>query len=126
MTVAIGMYCIGGVFVCADSHVVTQDGYVSSGYKLAGTECTIGSFVIANASNDGNAANMVAKEILKDLSIASDEWNIEPVIKGTMMAWHSGYVQGNPPSMQFILAARLGKMTRRLYFCEPPNTVLRS
>jgi hypothetical protein len=124
LTVALGMFCIGGIFVSADSHVVSQDGIVTSGYKLNGIECGVGSFVIANSSNDGNAANMVAKDILDDLSKSSDRWNIEPVIKKTMGAWHSGYTQGNPPSMQFILAGRIGKQSRRLYFCEPPNTVL--
>lgn len=125
MTVALGMYGIGGIFVCADSHVVTQDGLVTSGYKLGGSQCGNGSFAIANASDDGNAADMVAQEILDALSKNNDRWNIEPVIKDTMKAWHSGYTQGKPPSMQFILATRIGLQNRGLYFCEPPNTVVR-
>jgi hypothetical protein len=85
-----------------------------------------GSYVIANASEDGNAANMVAKEILDALArSATDRWNIEPDIKKTMKEWHAGYTQGKSPSMQFILASRTGIQNRGLYFCEPPNTVLR-
>ena len=126
MTVALGMNGIGGVFVCADSHVVTQDGLVSSGYKLGGIECGNATFVIANASEDGNAANMVATEILNALAKSStDRLSIESAIKRTMEAWHSGYSHNKPPSMQFVLGTRVGQQHRALYFCEPPNTVLR-
>jgi len=124
VTVAIGMYCMGGAFVCADSHVVSDDGIVTQGYKLNGIECEFGTFAIANSSNDGNAANMVANEILKALARLNDESKIESAIKRTMGAWHSGYTHSAAPSMQFILAARVGQMARRLYFCEPPSTVL--
>lgn len=124
MTVAIGMYSIGGVFVCADSHVVSTDGIITPGFKLNGIECTSGSFAIANSSDDGNAANMVAKEILDGLARCSDPWIIEPAIKKTMTEWRSAYTHAQPPAMQFALAARLGENTRRLYFCEPPNTVV--
>jgi hypothetical protein len=124
MTVAIGMYSIGGVFLCADSHVVTTDGIITQGFKLNGTQCVIGSFIIANSSDDGNAATMVAKEILDGLARAGDPWIIEPIIKKAMTEWHSAYTHGQSPQMQFALAARLGKNTRRLYFCEPPSTVL--
>lgn len=124
MSVALGMYSIGGVFVCADSHVVSTDGIVTSDFKLQGIECGIGTFVIGNAADDGNAANMVAKEILDALARCPDKWMIEPVIKKPMTEWHAGYTQGKPPAMQFVLAARLGTATRRLYFCEPPNIVV--
>lgn len=124
MTVALGMYSIGSVFVCADNHVVSTDGFVTSGFKLNAIECVIGSFAIANAANDANAANMLAEEILNELAKTADGWVIEPAIKKAMTEWHSGYIQGSPPSIQFVLVARLGNNTRRLYFCEPPNTVL--
>jgi hypothetical protein len=124
VTVALGMYSIGGVFVCADSNVVSTDGIVTVGFKLQGIECGAGTFVIANASSDGNAATMVAKEILDGLARCSNPWTIEPAIKTPMSEWHSAYLQSDRPSMQFVLAARPGIATRRLYFCEPPNTVV--
>ncbi len=124
VTVALGMFSIGGVFVCSDSHVVSTDGIVTDGFKLNGIECNVGTFVIGNASDDGNAANMVAKEILESLAKCSDQWIVEPAIKQPMMEWHSSYTQSTRPPMQFVLAAKLGNATRRLYFCEPPNTVL--
>jgi len=111
-------------YLYADSHAVGTDGIVTSGYKLNAIQCTPGSFVIANASDDGNAATMVAKDILRRLERSSDPWNIEVVIKDRMRDWHSGYKSSAPPSMQFILGARLGQMTRRIYFCEPPNMVV--
>ncbi len=122
MTVAIGMYAIGGLFVCADSHVVSGDGIVTHGSKLKGIECGNGSFVIANASDDGNAADMLAQDILDSLQGARSQLN--SAVKKTMKAWHSGYVHSRPPSVQFVLGATIGK-SRGIYFCEPPNTILR-
>jgi hypothetical protein len=126
MTIAIGAYCIGGLLVCADTNVVAYpDNTVTSGHKVAAVECGDRSYVIANASNDGNAGNMIAKEILDELSKSStDRWNIEPTIKAAMQRWHSGYTQGNPPQVTFVLAANTGLQHRRLYYCEAPNTVL--
>jgi len=126
VTVALGMTSMGAIFVCADSNVVTNDGMVISGYKLAGRELgASGSFVIANASDDGNASNMVAEEILEELSKGENRRNLEATVKKVMKRWHSSYVQGTPPPMQFVLAVRSGMQSRSLYFCEPPSTVLK-
>jgi hypothetical protein len=81
-----------------------------------------GSFVIANAGNDGNAADMLAGDILDALSTTTGE--LATAIKKTMKAWHAGYVHSQPPSMHFVLGVTVGQ-NRGLYFCEPPNTVLR-
>ena len=123
MTVAIGMYGIGGLFVCTDSHVVSSDGIVTSGFKLSGTECGNGTFVIGNAADDGNAATMLAQDILD--SLEKSKGQLGPAIKKTMKEWHSGYVHSKAPSVQFILAVRIAPQHRSLYFCEPPNTILR-
>lgn len=127
MTVCIGMYGIGGLLVCADSHVITgDDGIVSSTCKLGGVQCGSGSFVIGNAADDGNAANMLATEIIEALSKSSaSRGNIEPIVKKVMKDWHSGYVHSKAPQIHFALAARFAPQNRCLYFCEPPNTVLR-
>jgi hypothetical protein len=127
MTVAIGMYFVGGMIVCADTNIVSDpDRIVTSGCKICGMQCGNGSYVIANASNDGNAGNMIASEILDALSKSStDRWNIEPTIKATMQSWHSGYSQGYPPQMTFVLAANTGLQHRQIYICEAPNTVLK-
>ena len=123
MTVAIGMYGIGGLFVCADSHVVSGDGIVTSGFKMNGAICGNGSFVIGNAGNDGNAATMLAQDILDALTKAKG--TLGDAIKKTMKEWHSGYVYNTPPSVQFALAVRAAPQNRALYFCEPPNTIVR-
>jgi hypothetical protein len=124
MSVAIGMYFIGGMIVCADTNVVCGDGIVTSGDKLAGVECGDRTYVIANTGNDANASSMLAREILDDLSKSTtDRWHIEPTIKKRMKAWHSSYTQGSPPETSFILAANTGLQNRRLYLCEPPSTV---
>jgi len=119
------MTCMGAIFVCADSNVVSNDGMVVSGYKLAGRESrTLASYVIGNASDDGNASNMLAEEILDELSARDNRNNIESIVKRIMKSWHSSYTSSAAPPMQFILAARTGLQSRRLYFCEPPSTVL--
>lgn len=123
MTVAIGMYGIGGLFVCTDSHVVSSDGIVTSGFKLSGITCGNGSFVIGNAADDGNAATMLAQDILDALEKSKGQ--LGPAVKKTMKEWHSGYVHSKAPSVQFILAVRIAPQHRSLYFCEPPYTVLR-
>lgn len=121
MTVAIGMYCMEGVIVCADTNVVSTDGVVTPGRKIAARRAVNGSsFVIANASNDGNAANMLGNEILD--ALANNPSDVEAV-KTKMHEWHRGYSQGNAPQMSFVLASVIST-NRRLYFCEAPNTVL--
>lgn len=121
VTVAIGMYGVGGVFVCADSHVISGDGTVTWGTKVKGRGSSNGSFVIANAADDGNAADMLAEEILDALTNTRGELGAS--VKKTMKTWHAGYVHSKPPSIQFVLGVVVGK-SRGLYFCEPPNTVL--
>jgi hypothetical protein len=124
VTIAIGMYFMGGMIVCADTNIVSDDGIVISGGKLHGAECRNRTYVIANSGNDANASTMLAKEILDDLSNgATDQWNIEPIIKKRMMAWHASYTHGTPPATSFILAANTGLQHRQLYVCEPPSTV---
>lgn len=125
MTIAIGAYFVGGLIVSADTNVVATDGIVTSGKKVSGVEYGHSSFVIANAGDDGNAGDMLAGEILNALSGDADIWKIEPTIKKVMKDWHSGYAQGNPPQLSFVLAASTGRQYRRLYFCEAPNTVLK-
>jgi hypothetical protein len=124
VSVVIGMYGIGGVFVCADSHAISTDGIVTETCKLAGTQGGRGSFVIGNAADDGNAANMLAREILDAINSSPRTEPVESVVKRTMKDWHAGYVYSKAPSTQFALAARSGRQNRALYFCEPPNTVL--
>lgn len=123
MTVAIGMYGIGGVFVCADSHVVSTDGIVTYGCKIKGIESKNVSFVIADAGDDANAADMLADEILD--ALRRTRGHLGSVVKKTMKAWHAGYVHNKPPSTQFILALCTGPESRGICFCEPPNTVVR-
>ncbi len=124
MTIAIGTYFVGGMIVCADTNVVSADGIVTSGSKVEGYEFPDKTYVIANSGNDANASSMLAKEILASLSKSTiDRWNIEPTIKKTMTKWHSSYTHGKQPEINFILAANTDRQNRRLYYCEPPNTV---
>src|SRR5438105_7527298 len=107
MTIAIGAYFRGGMIVCADTNIVATDLVVKSGCKISVRDCRNGdSYVIANASDDGNAGTMLSQEILDALSGVSVD--LEQTVKTTMRNWHSGYPQGAAPQMNFVLAAKTG------------------
>jgi hypothetical protein len=125
LTVAIGTYFIGGVIISADTNVVATDGIVTSGEKVLGVRSRSGSYAIANAAEDGNAANMLGQEIIDELARRrNDQLTIEVLVKRKMRDWHSAYTQNTAPPVSFVLAASVGNGDKRLYFCEPPNTVL--
>jgi hypothetical protein len=123
MTLAIGAYFVGGMIVCADTNVVFTDDNVITGEKLRALELGDRTYVIANAAYDGRAGTMLATEILERLSDSTERFKIEPIIKKVMTAWYSKYLQFQPPELSFILAARAGLQNKRIFLCQPPNTV---
>ena len=123
-----------GFILCADTKIVASDGVTTYGTKLNCTQSMSGEyFAIANASEDGNAADSLAHEILTTLvkSVpgntpmmpAAAQQLVGPSVKKVMTEWHKSYTQSLPPSIQFILGCA-GDLHHSLYFCEPPSTVL--
>lgn len=134
MTIALGAICVGGIIVAADTNVVLEDGSKTQGCKVATALSTTGSYVIANASMDGNAAKTLVAHLVSDLENNELESlrDVEGIVADRMTQWASAHTKS--PSVQLVLAAKVARETTAdfpderglaLYFCEPPNTVLR-
>jgi hypothetical protein len=67
MTIAIGALCSDGLIVAADTLVVMSDGATSIVVKVHTGMSPTSSFVIANATEDGNAANTLIPDIISEL-----------------------------------------------------------
>ncbi len=125
MTIAIGAEFEGGVAVCADTKIVATDGATTHGSKVfvSVTQKQM-AYAIANAAEDGHAADMLAGE-LSSAACASENWaDLQKKLKQTMTDWYLGFGTVKPPVLHFLLSYG-GKEQSGLFFCEPPNTVLR-
>lgn len=134
MTIAVGQICTYGSIKCAlvasDSRVVATDLATTSGSKMhlsiGFDEGTIKSCsAIANASEDGRAATMLASDITS--ALADDDVKDIPQalteVKRVMTEWHSAYGSGRPPSMEFVLGIGGIGGHSGLFYCSPPNTI---
>jgi 20S proteasome alpha/beta subunit len=124
MTIAIGASFEGGAVVCADTKIVATDGATTNGSKvtLALTPKKM-AYAIANAAEDGNAANMLASEMTSAACSAANWTDLVKRVKQTMTEWYSGFGAARPPALHFLLSHG-GNEHSGIYFCEPPNTVL--
>ena len=130
MTIAIGVpfeyQDLKCALVCADTKVTATDGATSSGAKVSiSLSSRSTSFAIASACEDADAAKMLGEEIMNGLCEKGDNFfNISAVVKEIMTEWHAAYHGGKAPDIQYVLAAGVGEFCG-LFFCSPPNTVLR-
>jgi hypothetical protein len=131
MTIAMGAYCAGGIVLCADTTIIAGD-QKWQGLKMSHVMGKSGSFAIANASQDLNAANTLVRNLMDDLrdTEIKNRHQLESLVTSKMTKWSKAFQIGHP-STQFILAAYLnGSVIAEdgllLYFCEPPNTILLS
>lgn len=124
MTIAVGFLCTEGVIVAADTCIITQDLKKKEGPKVGAAYTANGTYAIANAADDGNAANALAVKILKDLEQNNYEnrGNVEAVVANHMSNWWAGFGQNKPPNVSFVLGSVI-KGTPGIYLCEPPSTV---
>jgi hypothetical protein len=130
MTIAIGAPFrygeVKGALVCADSRIVSTDLATKWGTKthLSLTPRKT-AFAIADASEDGDAAKMLAGEITSALckDAVDNLGKVSEIVKAQMTEWYSAYGVNRPPATQFVLAASVGGHCA-LYQCSPPNTVL--
>jgi len=133
MTIALGALCVNGLVIAADTNVVMDDGSKSQTMKVETLKKPEGGFVIANAAMDGNAAKTLVSNILADIkgNHITDLAYFESLLTDRMTLWASAH--SKPPSVQFVVGASLGPVPEHrhdlriaaLYFCEPPNTVVR-
>ena len=124
MTIAIGMLCQGGAIVCADTKVIATDNSVTKGQKLYLRVAPCGSYVIADAANDANAALTLIRRImaLLDKATITSFSELDDVIRQAMTKWSRAFAQ--VPSTQLIVASSIKDQKVDLCFCEPPNTIV--
>lgn len=126
MTIAIGALYQGGIIISADTNVICSDGSRQQTRKVEATCNGDGCFAIANASEDGNAAKTLVSHLIADLlANPVNSWAyLESLVADRMTHWAGAFQ--TPPSVQLVLGARLNDGSGlALYFCEPPNTVVR-
>jgi len=127
MTLAIGMACQRGLVLAADTRVSYADGTVSDMEKLCSFTTPAGMFAIAQSSHDANAANSLVRNIQyafehQNLELSAFD-TLETLIEMQMQRWYVP-THDNRPTVHLLVGMCLeGNLDRRLYFCEPPNTV---
>ncbi|HVB33739.1 MAG TPA: hypothetical protein VNJ52_05115 [Patescibacteria group bacterium] len=129
MTIAIGMLCHGGAILAVDGRATDLDGTVTRGRKLCVVNNAQGiSFGIATAADNLNAAETVVREISTRIigkAKTIKKWaQVERCIKEKMTEWARAYGQNPFPRTNLIAGITIAGQGTRLYFCEPPNTVL--
>jgi len=126
MTIALGMLYGGGAIVAADSQLVYQDGSKTRGRKVCKVNLAHIAFAIAESSDDANAADTLVRSIAGRLGDPKTiSWiKFESEIASQMTEWHSAYGHSTPPVTKLIIGATIPKAGTRIYFCEPPCTVL--
>jgi 20S proteasome alpha/beta subunit len=125
MTIAIGYLCHRGIVVAADTAIVIPPSQLMEGKKLVPVWGRSGNFAIANSSEDGHATATLEAEFINDLEAAEirDYRQLSGMFKLRMTEWSTDFGARTPPSMQFIVGAKLLGKDPKLFFCEPPNTV---
>src|SRR6516162_9632019 len=67
MTIALGALCAGGLIIAADTAIIADDGSKTYGLKVHQGMSKTGCYVIASATQDGNAAKTLTIQILDEL-----------------------------------------------------------
>jgi hypothetical protein len=134
MTFAVGMLSSGGVVIAADSQITYGSGTTEHVCKVRAELTSSGSYAIAYAADDANAAESLVDEIAQDLAMRDPKSlvGVESVIRDAMKKWASVYtVAGDRPLISLIVGAFVKETPPAnpkdigLYLCEPPATVVR-
>jgi len=126
MTIALGMLCGGGAIIAADSKSINSgSGMTARGRKLAVVDTKQIAFAIAESSEDANATETLVRKISARLGRqkTSDWSHVESDITDAMSEWDSAYTQ-KPPDTQLVAGITMPGSGTRLYFCQPPNTIV--
>src|SRR5690242_9207425 len=92
MTIAMGAYCAGGIILCADTTIIAGD-QKWQGLKMSHVMGKVGSFAIANSSEDVNAANTLIRNLmdaLRDTEIKNRQ-QLESLVTSKMTKWAKAY-----------------------------------
>jgi hypothetical protein len=126
MTLAIGMECRGGIILAADTRASYADGSVAEIRKVTHLTTTTGMFAIAQSSEDANAASSLVRILEYALQNQPNisTVTLESLIEEQMRSWYAP-IYDNRPTVQLLIGACLSSDgERRLYFCEPPSTIV--
>ena len=126
MTIALGMLCGGGAIIAADSKSINSgNGMTARGRKLAIVDTKHIAFAIAESSEDANATETLVRKISARLGRQKEsDWNtVESDITDAMGEWDSAFTQKSPDT-QLIAGITMPGSGTRLYFCQPPNTIV--
>jgi hypothetical protein len=126
MTLALGFVCKEGVILAADTRFSYDGGQVQEGVKIFEISLPSGQYAVAHSSEDAFAAESLINEIHRNLEESKPDSfpKFETTIKDTLRKWYV-YEQENHPRMDFLMAARVeGEQSPKMYFCQPPNTVI--
>src|SRR6266581_4059298 len=104
MTIAVGFLCSDGIIVAADTCIITSDGKKQDGPKIGSAHTSNGSYAIANAADDGNAANTLAVKILKNLETSNHKTAsaVEVSVTDLMTEWWAAFGHNKPSNVQFV------------------------
>jgi 20S proteasome alpha/beta subunit len=125
MTIAAGLHCREGVLLFADTNVVLSDGARQQGRKISTDRNQFGYFGVANATEDGNAAQTLVNKIVRDLvkNEPTSYEEVENAIVDRMTTWVNAYSRQKPPDVSLVFASSFFKKPR-LYLCQPPATII--
>jgi 20S proteasome alpha/beta subunit len=126
MTIAIGMMCHGGAIIAADCLFIYPDGSKARGRKVCKVSAAHIAFAIAQSSDDSNVAEGLVRDISSELGHPGTVgWaEFESAMKSKMTEWYAAHGNITPPLVQLIVGATIPGQGTRLYFCQPPYTVL--
>jgi hypothetical protein len=126
MTIALGYLCFHGVIVAADTALTVGDGELQEGRKLDTFICDTGSFALVHASSDANATRTLIAQIIEDVESQSPKnyRDVKKLFTKAMTEWWQAFGRQKPPDTTLILGAKLVGQEPKLFFCEPPNTML--
>ena len=120
MTIALGMICQGGLVIAADTRLSTLDGTSHDACKVQSKLTPSGAFVVAYSSENSNAGEALANEVISDLATndRSTLVDFESDLRATMGQWYADFRE--EPQTLLIIGAYLERSIA-LYFCQPPN-----
>lgn len=129
MTIAIGMLCMDGLMMAADTRLTDPyTGATSDGIKVQAGKTGMAKYVASYSSENSDSGKSLCDSILANLESKNPEFleEIDVIVEGSMKKWSRAFtLKDDRPSTQVILGAFIGDNQIGLFECCPPNTVTR-
>ena len=126
MSINLGRLCQNGAAIFADTYSYLDDGSARRDHKIFRFNGKDIAFIIADASNDADAAKTLANRIATHLRPAKKWKDVEKVVFADMAKWRKAYSPDTPPRTVFTAAIMLkgDKPELGLFTLEPPQTFI--